>query len=128
MSMLNRLRMWANPGAHDNQTSGSGTRNRIRQSPVTKTTAGIHKRCWFQADDGTYYRNCSLVIDEMDAAIDNPSLFYSLRDEANKIYRHGVIEKSVLDPGDVVVEPVSFALGYPHIPELSRLLDNRDKP
>lgn len=75
------------------------------------------KRHWFQDRDGTYYRNCPMILDDMKAT---PWFFFRQRRrlelEWRNVWLHGGIRKSQLGRGDVVVRPASMRDAYPDRP------------
>jgi hypothetical protein len=88
-------------------------------------------RQWFQAEDGTYYRNYPLIRDERQAVLAWPDsapgkyeIFSALLDEGRQVMTGGVLRKAALGPGDVVAEPAPFRKAYPRNPGLW-MLDDR---
>lgn len=77
-----------------------------------------HKRAWFKAEDGTFYRNCPLIMAERKRIGYRPWLSDELADEWGKTFREGVQRKAELGPDDYVVKPASFRDAYPDRPEL----------
>lgn len=80
------------------------------------------KRAWFKDQDGTYYRNCSLILREMKQAR-GTRWFAVLSAEFDEVFHRGVVRKEHLERGDVAVEGCSFREAYPHLPGLWRLDD-----
>lgn len=86
------------------------------------------KRAWFADTNGTYYRNCPLIMAEMKRCTRMPWrywLFWRLNAEWNDVFRQGVKRKSRLGRGDVVVQPRPFREVYPQYPGLWQLDENR---
>lgn len=92
-----------------------------------------HERCWFQDKDGTYFRNCPLILDEQQELIElyrhtNPlrlrklqqinALLAELKREWDQAWRDGVFRKEHLDHGDRVVQMAKFRDRYPDKPAL----------
>src|SRR6185437_7800203 len=77
------------------------------------------KRHWFQAKDGTYYRNCPLIRDEQKAC---PwwrwRTWEALTAEWEHAFRIGLIRKDRLSRGDVLSTPAPFREVYPDRPGL----------
>jgi hypothetical protein len=84
------------------------------------------KKYWFQDEDGSYYRNGPLILQEMHKAICRPFKFASLEREMQQVRRDGLLRKDKLDRGDVVVVMKSFRESYPDKPGLW-VLDEREK-
>lgn len=93
----------------------------------------MRQRHWFQDKDGTYYRNCPLIMDEQRELLDrlkgtNPWRVRRIRqfdhalDELERewtaVFNEGIIRKAGLAPGDVVVQPAPFREVYPDKPGL----------
>lgn len=78
------------------------------------------KRQWFRDTDGTYYRNCPLIMDEWKRAIRLGRFFLASRlgREWDTAFRQGVIRKNALTRGDTVVQPRPFREAYPDRPGL----------
>jgi hypothetical protein len=98
-----------------------------RRKPVVRLPA----RRWFQAADGTYYRNCPLIWAERDEVMAWPLLapgkfeaYDVLAEEWRKTFEAGIQRKAELDPGDVVVAPALFREAYPRHPGLWVLDDD----
>jgi hypothetical protein len=83
------------------------------------------KQQWFQAEDGTYYRNCPLIRDEMGRALRSGRLLLWRKLEAEwyDVFREGVTSKTALERGDVLAQPGSFREAYPRNPGLWALDD-----
>ena len=82
------------------------------------------KRQWFADDDGGYYRNCPLILDEYRAAMRQwwrPWTAARLLDEWYQVITEGVTCKTELGWGDVAVRPGSSREAYPDRPGLWRL-------
>lgn len=60
------------------------------------------KRAWIQAEDGTYYRNCPLIMIERKRAVATFRfrLAARLADEWHECWRKGLIRKDTLGRGD----------------------------
>ena len=82
--------------------------------------AVLHRPKWFQAEDGTYYRNCPLIMAERKAALamGRYLLFERLGDEWHECFREGVFRKATLDKNDRLATPVPFRVAYPDKPGL----------
>jgi hypothetical protein len=76
------------------------------------------KKSWLQDKDGTYYRNCPLIMAERKRAIFRRG---ALSREWRETYIIGVQRKDTLGPRDVLVQPRSFRESYPDHPGLWRL-------
>lgn len=78
------------------------------------------KRSWFRDDDGTYYRNCPLIMKERQQAIRSLRLRRAriLEAEWREAWRKGLIRKDKLGRGDIEVQRRSFREAYPDRPEL----------
>ena len=81
------------------------------------------KRAWFQDKDGTYYRNCPLIMAELEriSARAWPWLMprcRALAAEWEQAFSAGVIRKPALGRRDVLREPGSFREAYPRHPGL----------
>lgn len=90
------------------------------------------KRRWFRAEDGTYCRNCPLILAEIKKA--EVSLWFgrrrrldALQTERDQAWREGVIRKATLDRGDVVIEPLPMRIAYPQHPILWTLDERRPR-
>lgn len=86
-------------------------------------------RLWFQALDGSFYRNCPLIAAERDQVMAWPltapgrlGALDALFAEWSQTFRQGLQRKGALGPGDVLAEPAPFREAYPHYPGL-RVLD-----
>jgi hypothetical protein len=77
-------------------------------------------RQWFAAADGTFYRNCSLIMDERKAAIRRGRwrLARKLGEEWAVVFGQGLNRKARLDRGDMVVQQAAFRDAYPDQPGL----------
>lgn len=85
------------------------------------------RRSWFRDDDGTYYRNCNLIMAERRTAVANPLLWWrlpSLEREWRTAWRKGVLRKAKLGWFDRVVQPTPFREAYPDHPILWKLDDH----
>ena len=79
------------------------------------------KRAWFRDSNGTYYRNCPLILAEQERCIRWPwryRLFWQLDAEFRETFRKGVLRKDRLGRGDRLVQQVPFREAYPDKPEL----------
>lgn len=87
------------------------------------------KRRWFQDKDGTFYRNCPLILGEQKECIGPPfrgRRFRQLQAEWEVAWRDGVIRKAKLGRGDKLVPgPAPFREAYPDNPGLW-VLDEED--
>lgn len=65
------------------------------------------RRTWFQEDDGTYLRNCPLILAEMDrmSSLLLPWRMIALFREFDQAYRDGVIRTDRVGRRDRVVLP-----------------------
>jgi hypothetical protein len=80
-----------------------------------------HQRRWFQAKDGTFYRNCPLIMQERYQALRwcRFRLASQLREEWAETFRGGVTRKPTLGRNDTFAgEPLSFREAYPDEPGL----------
>jgi hypothetical protein len=88
-------------------------------------------RYWFQDRDGSYFRTCPLIMQEMDWArlTFRFGLAEKLRAEWHQCWDSGVIRKAELEPGDAVTEAAPFREAYPDHPGLWMLdgADSRDR-
>lgn len=82
-------------------------------------------RCWFRGEDGTCYRNCTLIKAERNEVRHWPAgtpgkwpVHDALADEWWAVFRAGVTRKAILGPGDVEVTAASFREAYPRNPGL----------
>jgi len=88
------------------------------------------KHSWFQDDDGTYYRNVPLIMAEMERCRRRPwrwRLFSALEAEWHQAWRAGLIRKSRLGRGDMLIQPAQFRDAYPDKPALWALDRNRQE-
>lgn len=72
-------------------------------SPKTKEAAVI--RLWFQDDDGTYFRNCPLIMEEWRTAIETDDMRAAARLQLE--WQHAwvnTIRTIELDEGDIVIK------------------------
>lgn len=78
------------------------------------------RRAWFQDSDGTYRRNCPLIMAELDrvSSILLPWRYIALNREWWQAYREGVIRADRIGRFDRVAEPAPFREAYPDNPEL----------
>jgi hypothetical protein len=86
------------------------------------------KRAWFAGTDGTYYRNCPLIMAEQQRCLRRPwryRLFWQLDAEWHEVFRQGVKRKDRLGRGDVLVQPRPFREAYPDKPGLWQLDEYR---
>jgi hypothetical protein len=87
------------------------------------------KRAWFQDNNGTFYRNCPLILAEQERCTRLPwryRRFWKLNAEWREAFRKGVLRKDRLGRGDVLVQPVPFRKAYPDKPGLW-VLDNTER-
>lgn len=94
----------------------------------------VPTRAWFRDDDGTYFRNCPLILAEQKRELDRTpppwgwrhhfAILDALKAEWQHAWSEGVLRKDELEPGDVVVPMASFRDAYPDKPELW-ILDRR---
>jgi hypothetical protein len=88
------------------------------------TVPGAGGRAWFRDDDGTYFRNCPLIMAERKAELAQPwkpgqrARLDALQAEWWQAFRFGVTRRTCLSPGGIVVEPASFRVAYPGNPGL----------
>jgi hypothetical protein len=87
-------------------------------------------RYWFASEDGTYYRNCPLVLQEIEetpvGCVRYRGELWAEYDQIWNGYER-VRRIDTLGPNDVVVSPAPFSVSHPDMPELSRLLDKDNK-
>lgn len=78
------------------------------------------RRQWFAAADGTFYRNCPLIMDERKLAArwGRRLLAHRLGEEWNLVFQQGLTRKEKLGRGDVVVPQAAFRDAYPDRPGL----------
>jgi hypothetical protein len=90
-----------------------------------KPSPRMPARHWFEADDGTYFRNCPLIDRERDEVMAWPLLapgkfaaLDALHAEWRETFAAGMQRKAALDPGDVEAVPGTFREAYPRNPGL----------
>jgi hypothetical protein len=66
------------------------------------------KRMWFQAKDGSYFRNCPLILEEMEQCIGRPWKFRQLHKELKEARKIGLLRKNKLGWGDELVPMAPF--------------------
>lgn len=82
-------------------------------------------RRWFPYADGSYYRNCPLIMGERDRVMAWPlmtpgkfAILRALDAEWDQTFGRGVQYKAQLDPGDVVTTQKPFREAFPAHPAL----------
>jgi len=85
------------------------------------------KRTWFQAADGTYYRNCPLILAEQWrlSSLLLPWRYRTLNREWWQAYREGVQRQNTIGRRDRVATPAPFREAYPDKPGLWLLDEER---
>ncbi|WP_020116807.1 hypothetical protein [Streptomyces canus] len=85
------------------------------------------RRAWFQDDDGTYRRNCPLIMAEQDQLLNMllPWRYRALKREWRQAWRHGVIRSDTIGRRDHVVTAAPFREAYPDKPGLWSLDEER---
>lgn len=83
---------------------------------------GSVRRAWFQDEDGTYFRNCPLIMRERTRAV-SPRHRRALSEEWWQAFREGLIRADTIGRNDVIVKMRSFREAYPDHPGLWRLDD-----
>lgn len=104
----------------DHRPAGSGVAAVSLTGWLRRAVPQDLPRRWFRDKDGTFYRNCPLVLKESREAIDAGrwEVATRLHAEFDEVFREGLIRKPALEPGDVEVRPVPFREAYPDKPEL----------
>lgn len=79
------------------------------------------KRYWFQAEDGTFFRNLPLIMGEQQLCRARPWLWHRLATldaEWQQAWADGLIRKQALSRGDVLATPAPMREAYPDRPGL----------
>lgn len=78
------------------------------------------RRAWFQDPDGTYRRNCPLIMDEQDQLLNMllPWRYFALKREWQQAWRDGIIRADTIGSRDRIATPMPFREAYPDKPEL----------
>ncbi|MFM9629387.1 hypothetical protein ACKI10_17390 [Streptomyces galilaeus] len=100
----------------------------LREDEFTRTAEYRHRtvtrRAWLQDDDGTYYRNCPMIMAEQDRLINMllPWRLRALDREWWHVYREGVLRTRTIGRFDRVATAAPLRETYPDNPGL-RVLD-----
>lgn len=87
------------------------------------------RRAWFQDTDGTYRRNCPLIMAEQDQVLNTllPWRRRALEAEWQQAWRDGVIRTNKIGRRDRIATPAPFREAYPDKPGLW-ILDEESTP
>lgn len=103
-----------------------------REGEFTRTAAyryrAVTRRAWLQDADGTYYRNCPMIMAEQDRLINMllPWRCRALKREWWYAYREGVLRTRTIGRFDRVAVAAPFREAYPDNPGLWILDEYRD--
>ena len=103
----------------------------LREDDFARTAKYGHRtvthRTWFRDTDGTYFRNCPLIMAERGRLINMllPWRFLALEREWWHVYREGVFRAKTIGRFDRVATPGLFREAYPDKPGLWVLDESR---
>lgn len=102
----------------------------LREDDFTRTANYPHRttprRAWFQDADGTYYRNCPLIMHEWEklSSLLLPWRYFRLQAEWHHVFRHGMLRTRSIGRFDRVATPAPIRETYPDKPGLWALDDH----